>query len=121
MRRRAAGDMVFVVVSSICGYLLSHHWLYTYIITLYLLSFISSLISIPYHRYSIHSIHLKDFPRPPPACSSSSAGLMLIPRPRAWEERATMMIAWLAWMIGADGGCDVRSAHSPCGSFAARQ
>lgn len=45
----AAGAMFFVVFFSLCGYLSSHHWLYTYIITLYLLSFIhlSSLISIP--------------------------------------------------------------------------
>lgn len=57
--------MFFVVVSSLCVYLSSHHCLYTYIIILYLLFVHSSLIThINSYHHSIHSIHLKISPDP---------------------------------------------------------
>ena len=57
--------MFFVVVSSLCVYLSSHHCLYTYIITLYLLFVHLYLIThINSYHHSIHSIHLKISPDP---------------------------------------------------------
>ena len=55
----------------------------------------------PYH--SIHSIHLKISPDPLLRALPHLQALCLFPRPRAWEERASMMMVWWAWMIGAGG------------------
>ena len=111
--------MFFVVVSSLCVYLSSHHCLYTYIITIDLLAFIhlSSLISIPYHHYSIQSIHLEISPDPLLRALSLSANLMLVPPPPG-VGRAGVDNDGVAGLDNRSGrDCDVRSAHSPPGSF----
>lgn len=75
--RGAAGHVFSVAVFSWRFYLIID---YTYIVSSFLLPFHLITYISPYH-HSIHLIHLKDFPRPPPACSPLSAGLGLVPPP----------------------------------------
>lgn len=93
---------------------------YTYI-TLCLFSLIHFIAHINFYHRSIHSIHLKISPDPLLRALPHLRALCLFPRPRAWDERAAMMLAWRAWMIGAGGNAVfvplIRlSAHSLLGN-----
>lgn len=100
---RTVWVMFFVVVSSLSGYLSSHHWLY--IIYHSLLGFIHSFLITytNFYHHSIHSIHLEISPDPLLYALHHLRVLGLFPRPRAWDELAVMMIAWRVWMIEAGG------------------
>lgn len=86
--------MFLVVVFSLRLYL-SHHRLYTYI-TLYLLSFFLSFYFITHINSYHHPIYSKDSPDPLLRALPHLRASGLFPRPRAWEERVSMMIAWRA-------------------------
>lgn len=109
---RTAGACVLCRRLLLCGYISS--------LTIhYLLTFIHS----SHHSYQYQSSFnsFKDFPRPPPAGSPSSAGFGLIPPPPGVGGAGDDddCVAGVDDLSGRGGG--VRSAHSPCGSFAARQ
>lgn len=58
-----------------------------------------------HHSYQFLSLFnsFKDFPRPLLRALPHLRALGLFPRPRAWEERVSIMVAWRAWMMGAGG------------------